>query len=355
METTLRYKSLAYKLYSGNVVRLLRRFIHPWRYNTIGKIKNYGLAKFQKWRKTSKLRSKPYRYSIDPINICNLKCPVCPTGLGILGREQGKIEFNNFVKIIEQIKDTAIGLELYNWGEPFLHPDIFKMISYAHNCYISVGLNTNLNYFNAKMAQQTVNANLDRLVVSIDGSTQEVYEKYRKNGKLNKVLNNVRLLVAEKEKQDSIYPFITIRLLVTRHNEHQIDEMRQLAKDLKVDKFTTHTFFVDTTNVKQVKEWLPTNQAYSDYDYTGTPENVWHCSDLWERMVINWDGNVAPCCWLHHKSHDFENILEKPLDDIWNGDAYISSRGVFALDETKKDTKKTICATCKGKPLHLKY
>jgi MoaA/NifB/PqqE/SkfB family radical SAM enzyme len=316
---------------------------------------NLLAVKAQKWLKLDKVKGMPYRYNIDPMNICNLKCPVCPTGLGTLGRDRGKMHFEDYKRIVDQIAEYAYVLELYNWGEPLLHSRIFDMINYAHQRRISVRLSSNLNHFNQKMAEQMVASGLDRIIVSVDGSTQETYEKYRRGGNLSRVLNNVRILVEEKKRQRSPYPFILLRMLVNKYNEHQVEEMRQIAHQLDVDAFSTGGFFIDTTDPSQVKEWLPTDESQSFYDYDADRmENVWHCSDLWESMAVNWDGGVAPCCWLHQKENDFENALEKPVAEIWNGDAYTSSRRVFAFGGPKDGPRKTICTVCKGRPMYLK-
>ena len=326
------------------------------RYSSIAKLANFVAVQAGKWQRSERVRGMPYRYTIDPVNVCNLRCPACPTGLGTLGRERGKMTFEAFQAIVDQVARYAYVLELYNWGEPFLHPRIFDMISYAHRHRICVSLSSNLNYFNQKMAQQTVASGLDRIIVSIDGSTQETYEKYRQGGNLAKVLANVRLLVEEKKRQNSSYPFILLRVLVNRYNEHQIKEMRELARELEVNAFSTHPFFVDTLNQDQVKEWLPSDASQSFYDYTSNKlENTRDCTtDLWASMTINWDGGVAPCCWVHQKQHDFDSALQKPLVEIWNNEAYISSRRVFARNGPKEGPKSTICTTCKGKPLYLR-
>jgi radical SAM protein with 4Fe4S-binding SPASM domain len=316
---------------------------------------NLALAKAQKRLKFTRVWGMPYRYNIDPTNVCNLRCPVCPTGLGTLGRERGSMEFEDFKLIVDQIAKYAYVLELYNWGEPFLHPRIFDMIRYAHKCRISVRLSSNLNYFDCEMAEKTVASGLDRIIIAVDGSTQEVYERYRKGGDLSNVLDNVSLLVEEKKRQNSAYPFILLRTLVHRHNEHQIDEIRQIAENLDVDGFSTGGFFVDTTDPAQVEEWLPAEEAQSYYDYSADSlENVWNCSDLWESMVINWDGGVAPCCWLHRKENDFDNVFEKSVAEIWNNDAYIRSRSVFTRGGLQDGSEKTICTVCKGRPMYLK-
>jgi len=316
---------------------------------------NMLLIKVQEWLRLGRIRGFPYRYILDPTNICNLRCPVCPTGLATIGRERGSMDFDRFQKITNQIARYAYRLELCNFGEPLLHPRIFDMINYAHQRKISVMLSSNLNFFDQKMAEQTVTSGLDMLIVSVDGATQETYEKYRVGGNLSRVLSNARLLVEEKHRQRSQYPIVIISMLINRHNEHQISEMRQIAKTLGVDAFTTGSFLVDTTDPIQVKEWLPIEQSWSCYDYSEEKlENVCNRSDLWESMTINWDGGVVPCCWLHRKENDFENIFKKPLAEVWNSEAYISSRRLFAFGGPKVGLQETICTRCKGKPSYMK-
>jgi MoaA/NifB/PqqE/SkfB family radical SAM enzyme len=322
---------------------------------TLFKLVNMLVAKTQKWLKRDTVWGMPYRYVIDPLNICNLRCPLCPTGLGTLGRERGRMTLENFSSLIDQIVPYAYLVEMYNWGEPFLHPQIFEMISYASSKRIAVKLSTNLNRFNREMAAKTVASGLDSVLVSIDGATQETYAKYRRGGNLGRVLENVRLLVEEKRKAHSNTPFITLRMLVNRYNEGEIEDLREIAGELDVDAFTIGTLFVDTTDQEQVKEWLPVREELSYYDYSAEKlENVWHCSDLWESVTINWDGGLAPCCWLHQKNHDYENAFDRPLKAIWNGDAYVSSRRVFAFGGPKPGPVSTICTVCKGRPQYLK-
>ena len=174
-------------------------------------------------------------------------------------------------------------------------------------------------------------------------------------GNLDKVLENVQLIVDEKRKAKSHKPFITLRLLVNRYNEDEIDDLRAIAASIGVDAFTTGVLYVDTTDQTQIQEWLPSHEEQSFYDYSqNNIENTWHCSDLWESVTINWDGGLAPCCWLHQEEHDFDNVFERPLKDIWNGDAYVSSRRVFAFGGPKTGPQETICTVCKGHPQYLK-
>ena len=170
----------------GKVLRFnLLQFL---RCSTPRKFANFVLSKVQKWLRRDCLISMPYRYYIDPTNLCNLRCPLCPTGRMELQRPRGRMNLEDFKRIVDQIAPYAYYVELYNWGEPFLHPQIFDMIRYASERKISVQLSSNLNYFNEEMAEQAVASGLTRLLVSVDGATQETYEKYRCGGRLEVVL-----------------------------------------------------------------------------------------------------------------------------------------------------------------------
>ncbi len=357
--TGLRIKLLKAKIKNRGLWNTLYNYSYYVRqffsHVTIRKFFNILASKAQKRLRISKVIGMPYRYYIDPLNICNLRCQLCPTGLGILGRDKGRMTIENFQKIIDQIVPYALSIELYNWGEPYLHPQIFDMIHYASSRKIAVGISSNMNHFNREMARKTVQSGLDTISISVDGYTQESYSKYRRGGNLAKVIENIKLLVDEKNKAKSPTPYITLRMLINRYNETEIDSLRSLAMELKVNSFSTSPIFIDTTDEEQRKEWLPDQDQYSYYDKSKAKiENVWHCSDLWESVTINWDGGLAPCCWLHQKNHDYENAFARPLKEIWNGEAYVSSRLVFAPGGPKKGPTQTICTKCKGRPLYLK-
>ena len=328
----------------------MRRLQH----STPLKIGNASWVKVQKLLRRDRIIGMPFRYNIDPINVCNLRCPLCPTGLGTLQRNKGKMDLESYKKIIDQIAPYAFVVELYNWGEPFLHPQIFDMIRHASERNIFVRLSSNLNRFDHDMAEKTVESGLDSLIVSVDGATEATYQKYRRRGQLSQVIKNIELLV--EAKKGGRLPFITLRMLINQYNEHEVQGVRRMAEKLSVDVFTTGTLFIDTNDKAQIEEWLPKDQSMSYYDYSA-PElhNVWHCADLWESMTINWDGGISPCCWIQNAQNDFDNAFAKPLSESWNGDAYVSARRVFAFRGAKLGPQKTICSVCKGRPEYLRF
>jgi radical SAM protein with 4Fe4S-binding SPASM domain len=318
------------------------------------KLFNFFLVKIEKRLKRDFLHSKPYQYNIEPTNICNLKCPLCPTGMGTQKRPKGKMGFGEFKSIIDQIHPYAYTLELYNWGEPFLNPEIIRMITYAHRRNLVVYLSSNLNYLNERLADQVVAAGLSKILVSVDGATQEIYERYRRMGDLEKVFQNLALLVEARKKAGRRSPFITVRMLINRFNENEIFALRKMTEQLGVDSFTTAPIFINTRDRNQVAEWLPQEERLSYYDYSA-PEmtNVWNCSDLWERMVINWDGGIAPCCWVEEPKFDFGNVFSADLGKLWNNDFFVNARRAVSNNLNQADSPKTICHRCRRQPNYL--
>jgi radical SAM protein with 4Fe4S-binding SPASM domain len=164
------------------------------------------------------------------------------------------------------------------------------------------------------------------------------------------------MVVDARRSRKARTPFIIWRMLVGKHNEHEVELVRDMAHEMGVDSFSTGVLFVDTQDPAQVEQWLPTDPAYSCYDYgEGTLENTWSCNELWEAMVINWDGGVAPCCWLHDAQYDFGNVTAQTIHEIWNGPHYASARRTVGRHDKRPTDVPTICHRCRSHPHYMAY
>jgi len=266
------------------------------------------------------------------------------------------MSLDDLMRIVDEIAPYAYRVELYNWGEPLLHPQICEIVEYISQHRISVGLSSNLNHLDAHLARRLVESGLAQLLVSIDGATQESYGAYRRGGQLEQVLRNLQLLLDTRRALGCHRPFILWRMLVGKHNEHEVGTVRQMAHEMGVDAFATGVLFVDTNDRAQVEQWLPSDPSYSCYDYAAEPlQNTWNCHDLWESMVINWDGGVAPCCWLHDSQYDFGNTSNQTVHQIWNSPCYISARRAIGRRDRRPDEPLTVCHRCRGHPDYMAY
>src|SRR5215204_1360992 len=235
-----------------------------------------------RWMKKSIQWGYPISISFEPTTSCNLRCPECPSGLRAFSRPTGMLKKDFFSETIDQLYKDLTYLVFYFQGEPYLNPDFLEMVKYASSKKIYTATSTNAHYLTEKNAKRTIESGLDRLIISIDGTTQETYQQYRVGGNLQKVLEGTANIVKWKKELKSKTPFIIFQFLVVRHNEHQIEEVQQLANQVGVNQVRLKTAQVyDYEN--DPNSLIPTIEKYSRYkkDKTGKlvfkGKNANHC------------------------------------------------------------------------------
>lgn len=330
--------------------RSQQRFTLCLRYFTWRKLLNVIKVEAQLRLGSRKVWGKPFEWEIDTTNICQLKCPLCHTGLGTIHRDKGTMHFDLFTKTIDQIKDHCVWLTLYSWGEPFLNRRIHEFVAYAHEQYIATIISTNLNKpLTSDMAENIIKAGLDVMIISIDGVTQEVYSQYRVGGRLDRVLDNISLLVQKKRELGYSTPHLEWQFIVMRQNEHQMEEASRLADQLGVDSlvFKKVDFPHGMSDRKSAEQWLPGDHPeYQRQDPFHKPyqEDGQRCWRLWRSAVVNWDGGFAPCCYLTEKAEDFGDVSVDSVAEIWNNPKYISARSLF--EDGRTPDRWVGCVSC---------
>lgn len=288
----------------------------------------------------------PISISIEPTTSCNLRCPECPSGLRSFTRPTGMLQPEFFRKVIDELSERVLYLTFYFQGEPFLNPAFLDMVKYAAGKKMYTATSTNAHYLDDEMARRTVESGLDRLIVSIDGTTQETYEQYRIGGKLEKVLEGTRNIVKWKKQLNKSTPYLVFQFLVVKPNEHQTEEVKKLAKEMGVDDVAFKT--AQVYDYENGNALIPENEKYSRYrqqsDGTYAIKNklLNHCWKLWHSCVITWDGSIVPCCFDKDAGHKMGNLETKSFREIWNNKAYQSFRS--SLMKSRKEID--ICKNC---------
>ena len=288
----------------------------------------------------------PISISMEPTTSCNLRCPECPSGLRAFTRPTGMLQKDFFKETIDQLHKELLYLVFYFQGEPYLNPSFLDMVSYASSKRIYTATSTNAHYLNDANSKRTIESGLDRLIISIDGTTQETYQQYRVGGRLDKVIEGAKNIVKWKKELKSNTPFVVFQFLVVKHNEHQVEEVKKLAKEIGVDDVWFKTAQVyDYEN--DPNNLIPTIDKYSRYRKTengtvfkGKLSN--HCWRLWHDPVITWDGIVAPCCFDKDAQHRMGNLREKSFKEIWKNGEYTRFRTQILKGRKNID----ICANC---------
>ncbi|MEO6915642.1 MAG: radical SAM/SPASM domain-containing protein [Chitinophagaceae bacterium] len=289
----------------------------------------------------------PISISFEPTTSCNLRCPECPSGLRAFTRPTGMLETNFFKDTIDQLYKELLYLVFYFQGEPYLNPGFLEMVSYASSKGIYTATSTNAHYLTDANAKKTVESGLDRLIISLDGTTQDVYQSYRVGGKLSKVLEGAKNIVKWKKELGSTKPFVIFQFLVVKPNEHQIEDVKVLGKEIGVDDVWFKTAQVyDYQN--DPNKLIPSLEKFSRYKKTESGEyeskNALdnHCWRLWHATVITWDGLVVPCCFDKDAVHSMGDLKGKPFKEVWHDKQYIHFRKQIL--ESRKNID--ICANC---------
>ncbi|HAC34674.1 MAG TPA: hypothetical protein DCF45_09180 [Gammaproteobacteria bacterium] len=294
---------------------------------------------------------RPYILVVDPINVCNLRCPLCSTGLLQQNRHVGRMSWQDFTNAIDQAAPWAFKVNLFNWGESLLHENIVEMIEYSRSKNLSTTLSTNLSLkLEEEKIEKLLHSGLDYLCLSIDGASQETYETYRKKGDLSLVLENIKHLVRIRDRLGLKTPVIEWQFIPMKHNEHEINVARELAESLGVDQFRCIPVGVpfDAPNRQELEvEWFPTtrsNNQIAGEEISSNEQAESSCYFLYRYLVVNPDAGVSPCCVVSGESNDFGSLRIEPLDNLVNNTPFRSARALF--NKRGKPQCPTVCETC---------
>ena len=287
----------------------------------------------------------PIILNIEPTNTCNLHCPLCTTGSNNMTRPRGKLSFELFKNVLDQIGDKILYVTLYAQGEPFLNKDINKFIKYAKDKGVYVNTSTNAHFFTTKeQAVSVVKSGLDSMIISLDGVTQESFSYYRRGGELQTVLTGIKNLVKAKKEYNTRTPFLYLQFLVMKHNEHEIPEIKKLAKELDVNRLLIKT--IQVHSLEEAKEWLPQNEKLKRYHVTSDSFTVKQgkgiCPRPWLTTLIDWDGLVVPCCFDKNGEFPMGNVSTSDFDSVWSSKNYQN----FRKKMVKNRNSIKICKNC---------
>lgn len=261
---------------------------------------------------------------IDPIAVCNLKCPGCATGLRLPDRHKGVMGLEKFKGLIDENGDYLFALTMFNWGEPMLHHDLPEMIKYASDRGIYTTISSNFSIkLSDEYIKKIVRSGLDVLYLSIDGITQDSYSHYRRGGNLEVVLKNLKRIHDIRLETGCTRPVLKWKFIVFKHNEHEIEEVRKNYKSLGADELIIVGGCIPTHSGIEP----PVGQMYAPLQFSKS-SNTRTCSFLYGSFVYNSDGLISPCCGLPSIDFDF-SIYDGNMMDAINSEKFIKARQFF--------------------------
>jgi len=291
-------------------------------------------------RRSVRVSPTPAVVMVEPSSSCDMACPMCPVVLNRTHRARVCLDFGVFEKLIEEIGKELVLATFWNFGEPLLNPDLFRMIRRAKEARIFCALSSNLLSLTPARTEEMLDSGLDYLIVSFDGASEETYEKFRGKGNYRRVVENLQHLLKRKAERGAALPFVNLQFIVMKENQHEVSAIRAFAREKGVDKLSLKKF---TYVSESTRHFLPDNPDYvlGKYKRGQAPE---FCSRPWTSTVLSADGEIVPCCGDLDFQCRFGNLAEPGLRfrDIWNGQKYRNFRAAVArgLDAIP------MCRTC---------
>ena len=248
--------------------------------------------------------------------------------------------------MLNQVDKSVFYINYYFQGEPFLHPQFLELIRQAKKHRIYTATSTNAHFIDQKKAEEIIDSGLDRLIISIDGLTQETYENYRVHGNLAKVIEATKLLVEAKRIKQSTTPHLIFQFLAVKPNEHEIPAVHSLGKELGVDEVRIKT--AQLYDYKFGNPLMPENEQYARYkkNLDGTYSLKYktgdHCWRMWSGSVLTWDGKVVPCCFDKDAQHVLGSLDKMDFNTVWNSEIYSNFRKAVLTGRNQIE----ICKNC---------
>jgi len=321
---------------------------------SLRRVVNAGLCHWSLRRRSPKVLGKPFFLMIETTSACNLRCPLCPTGRGTLGRKPEFLKLDLFKKCIDELGSSLIEVNVANYGEPMLHRDLCEMVAYAKAAGTKVVMASNAHFMDPESCRRLIDSGLDGVYISFDAVDQDAYEKYRVRGDFATVVEGTKTLLATRREMGRTNPFVEAQFLVMQHNEEQIDAFRALADELGVDRRIVKpvSFNVadwdDADTRSTFGDFIPADEAYRVYRREGDrwawkKDELSFCTAAWRSMVVLADGSIVPCCrdprGVYTMGHVSDGVLE-----VWNGPKFQA----FRRGMVERRDKMAICKICPG-------
>ncbi|MFI5349980.1 MAG: radical SAM protein [Elusimicrobiota bacterium] len=326
-----------------------------WRRRLWRKMINYTVASAQYARRDAVLLAYPYQLSMDISTLCTLRCPLCSVGALNHQRPMKLMDLESFKRILDELGPYLLRVDLYIHGEPLMNKHVYEMIAYCKRYGIYVNIDSNMQLLDEASAARLVESGLDHLHASIDGVTQENYEKYRVKGDLELAFRNLGFVVQAKRRLKQMVPVVIWKFIVFRHNEHEVDRAKELAEEIGVDGIFFSAACVGNL-FSEIEKWAPRGPQYRMYNdqadavtrSVGLYELPPVCNLPWVSINMDPDGNIQTCCIPTEPKHDHGRFARGSFGWVWNGARYRQSRRHLGRQRPQKRAGESsnLCESC---------
>jgi len=284
--------------------------------------------------------SWPTHFMVELTNTCNLKCPVCPTGSGLLERDRGFLDLKLYERMMKEVGPRLLMIFLWGWGEPLLHPSFNKFVRIARNHNVIPVLSTNgQSLIKEEVREKLLMDPPTQLIVAIDGLTDETNTHYRVGARMDLTLEGVHKLLEERQRRIQDGPHINMRYIVMEHNEHEVEQVESFARQHGFDSLSLRSLSTVEHRDNAQRNLAPTVPEYKAYNHedgaAGKRENfTCHIAFTFPAMFV--DGTITACDQDANALHAIGRFEGKhSFKDIWFGHKAAAVRKIIRDDRNR--------------------
>ena len=279
-------------------------------------------ASFAKWLSYTSGRTRlwthPDRMYLESTNICNLRCVMCPNGLGLLTRAKGFMDYDLFTAIIDEMAPHVQTTTLHIWGEPLLHPRIYDMMAYCRSKGLHSEISTNATLLNEESSRSILDAGLGAIYLCLDGATRETYERVRRRADFEETRENILRFVEMKNERGG-GPRVSVQIINIKPTSAEIERFKEQWTLPGVDRVHIKAFDSWGDQVEQITE------LRADERGLVLPEKRFACPNLWYHVHIYWDGTLVCCDRDYNALNPLGNVKDGVMK-AWNGPKMVELR-----------------------------
>ncbi len=281
---------------NGNFHLLKKRGLSPFEWEIYSEYRR----KWEEYPSKRKVDRFPIHLDIEVTSSCNLKCPFCITTHGNF--KNGLMEYDLFKAIIDEGSEKGLYSVKLNWrGEPLIHQKLPEMVSYAkRKGIIDVFINTNATLFTEEKAKRLIESGIDRIIISFEGYEKEFYETQRVGAVFEDTLENIKNLMAIKKAINRPLPWVRIQTILLEELKPRVEAYSKFWSEI-IDEVA----YIDLKN---------------EVNRIPVGESEWVCPQLWQRLVIAWDGRIMPCVNDHFEKMCLGTVPETSIEEAWRSD-----------------------------------
>ncbi|MBC7262800.1 MAG: radical SAM protein [Chloroflexi bacterium] len=244
----------------------------------------------------------PDRMYLESTNACNLSCIMCPTGLRLMERPKGMMDYDLFTRIVDEMAPHVSTTTLHIWGEPLLHPRIYDMMRYCRERGLHAEISTNATRLDEEASRKILDAGLGAIYLCLDGVKPETYERIRRAADFERTRTNIERFVRMRHEYGD-GPRVNVQIIEFKPT---MEEVAEFVRTWSIPG-------VDRVHVKAFDSWGNQVSKISELRAGGLEDLPprYHCPNLWYHVHIYWDGTLV-CC-----DRDFD--AKYPLGNVKDG------------------------------------